>query len=206
MYVVDIATLAPMTFEQAQAQENAEETGLTLGFSVEGLNGTRYALLTVGDMPLVDQRYYSVQLGPVIEDAGQYFAEWEIMIADLPIEQMAQNKLDDLGAACETDIMSGFYSSALGSTHRYSSDRDSQTNIQWNMFPAMNGEPVSHICYDADNVRAEREHTAEQFIQVGRDFGNHLWPKLRMYGEKRQAVADALAAGDKGALALISWD
>lgn len=211
-YVVEISTLTPMTYEQAQQRENQMEietdggivigSGLTLGFSEEGLEGTRWAMIDTGDMPILEPIYYKLELGPVTEIDGKYRAEWIPLPSDFPIEKIAEKKLADMQAECSKDIEAGFYSSALGAPHRYSSDRDSQTNMQWNLFAAMVGESVSHICYDAEGVRAEREHTAEQMIHVSRDFGGHIWPKLRKYGEIRAQIESAT---DKAALIAISW-
>lgn len=201
-YVVNRETLDVFTFEQAQAVENNEETGLTLGFSEPGLDGTRWAILNTGDMPLVDQRYYKTEIGEVAEAGGAYSAEWETLPCDLSIESIKASKMDEVSAACAAEIESGFDSLALGARHRYSSDRDSQTNMQWNMFAAMVGEDIGHICYDADGVRAERLHTAAQMIQVSRDFGAHIWPKLRKYSEKREAIE---SAETKEAVLAISW-
>lgn len=208
-YVVEIATLAPMTHEQAQAHSNENphtidgvEFTLTLAFSEAGLAGTRYAMLDTGDMPLVDPRFYKLDLGPVDVSDGVYSAAWVQSPCDLPIETIAESKLNDMRAECEAAIEAGFYSSALGAPHRYSSDRDSQTNMQWNLFAATNGESVPHICYDAEGVRAERLHTAEQMVQVSRDFGNHIWPKLRHYNDLRAAIS---SEQNKADLVAISW-
>lgn len=204
-YVVDRETLEVFTFEQAQALENAEQTGLVLGFSEPGLEGTRWAMLDTGDMPLVDSRYYKLELSPVTEDGGKYSASWVQLPCDRNIDDMADDKLNDMRAECSRHIESGFFSSALGSQHKYSSDRDSQTNLQWNALAALTGQTVNHICYDVDGVRAEREHTAEQITQVCNDFGGHLWPKLRRFSDLRAQIESARVAGDKEALIAISW-
>lgn len=201
-YVVVIETLDPITYEQAQARENAGNTGRNLAFNVEGLIDTPYAMLDTGDMPLVDPRYYKLELSPVTESGGKYSATWLTLPSDLPIEKIAEEKLADMQRECSIDIEAGFISSALGEQHRYSSDRDSQTNMQWDLFAAMAGESVPHICYDGAGVRAERMHTAEQMIQVSRDFGGHIWPKRRKYGEIRAQIESAT---DKAALIAISW-
>lgn len=211
-YVVNKETMQPMTFEEAQAHSNANphsidgvEFVLTLSFTDEGLQGTRYALLDTGDMPLLDPAYYKQELSAVTESGGKYSAAWVPSPSDLPIEEIAEKKLDEIRAECGAAIESGFYSSALGDQHFYSSDRDSQTNTQWNLFAAMVGESVNHICYDSDGVRAAREHTAAQMIQVSRDFGGHIWPKLNRFNDKRSEINAAVDANDKAALIAISW-
>ena len=69
-YVVNTETLEPMTYEQAQAHSNENphqvdgvgDVVYVLSFTREGLDGTRYALLDTGDMPMVDPRYYKTGL------------------------------------------------------------------------------------------------------------------------------------------------
>lgn len=204
-YVVNRETLGVFTFEQAQALENAERTGLVLGFSDPGLEGTRWAMLDTGDMPLVDSRYYKLELSPVSVSEGKYSASWVQLPCDRNIDDMAADKLNDMRAECSNYIEAGFYSSALGSQHRYSSDRDAQTNMNTNGLAVLDGRDVMQYCYDGGGVRAKRPHTTAQFKQVCHDFGEHIWPKLDRFAAIREDIESARVAGDKEALIAISW-
>lgn len=116
-YVVQLATMQPLTFEQAQHIENTMEietdegvvigSGLTLAFNDAGLEGSRYAMLYTGDMPLVDARYYALELSPVSVSDGKHSASWVTAPCDRNIDDMAADKLDDMRAECSRNIESG---------------------------------------------------------------------------------------------------
>lgn len=213
-YVVNRETLEPMTYEQAQAHSNENphhvdgvgDVVYTLSFTLEGLEGTRYAMLDTGDMPLVDPRYQKTELGAVVNNDGEYSAPWLTLPADRPIEQIAEDKLNDMRAACEAQITGdGFYSSALGEPHKYSSDRDAQSNLTLNVMKSAEGASVNHFCYTESGERIKEIHTPEQIRQVAVDLEGHVWPKLDRCQAKREEIAAALAANDKEALIAISW-
>ncbi|MDO6395425.1 hypothetical protein Q4554_15210 [Leptospira santarosai] len=68
-----------------------------------------------------------------------------------------------VNSICESKIISGFVSSALGAPHFYSSDRDDQLNL--GDLVLLNA-PVLYKCADEAGVRKYRNHTAEQIKQV----------------------------------------
>lgn len=213
-YVVNKETMQPMTYEQAQEHSNANphiidgvEFVLTLAFSEEGLQGTRYAMLDTGDMPILEPIYYKLELSSVAENDGKYSATWVPLPSDFPIEKISEKKLADMRAACEEAIVGdGFHSSALGTQHKYSSDRDAQSNLTFNvMKAAMLDVDVYHHCYTASGERIKALHTPAQIQQVAADLEGHMWPKFDRCQAKREEINEAVAANDKVALIEISW-
>jgi len=79
-------------------------------------------------------------------------------------------KLAMINQLVSNKIIGGFESSALGSVHRYSSDREDQLNISGSVQLSQLGHSPFHYCYDAQSVRKKLSHTPEQMIQVGLDF------------------------------------
>ncbi|UOG61420.1 hypothetical protein [Leptospira noguchii] len=68
-----------------------------------------------------------------------------------------------VNSICESKIISGFVSSALGTPHFYNSDRDDQLNLLG--LVSLNTS-VLHKCTDEDGVEEERKHTFDQIKQV----------------------------------------
>ncbi|UPY80449.1 hypothetical protein FH581_020385 [Leptospira weilii] len=71
-----------------------------------------------------------------------------------------------VNSICESKIIAGFTSSALGAPHFYSSDRDDQLNLVG--LGSLNSS-VSYKCTDQNGVKEYRNHTSEQIKQVLND-------------------------------------
>jgi hypothetical protein len=85
----------------------------------------------------------------------------------LTLEQMRQGRLDGLELEYEHCVTSGFISAALGSDHKYKSDRLSQI---WLVGAVMAQQDRMYECTNlATNVTARVLHTALQLQQVLRD-------------------------------------
>lgn len=108
-----------------------------------------------------------------------------------PIDRVKTEKLVELSQACETAIISGFESSALGTAHTYQSDRDDQLNLV--------GMVTANVddyfkCFDG-NTWDYRLHTASQLHQVlidGKDQKlAHLQRFATLKGQLDLAVSEA---------------
>lgn len=96
-------------------------------------------------------------------------------------------KIAEINAACESAIVSGFTSDALGSTHTYRSRRDDQINL---MGAAQSGAATKFKCADSSGVWALRDHTAAQIKQV---FADGVARKLALI-EQSNALTDQVDA------------
>ncbi|EKO51318.1 hypothetical protein LEP1GSC132_4456 [Leptospira kirschneri str. 200803703] len=92
----------------------------------------------------------------------QIYAETEGWIVDLIQKKDSLIKL--VNSICESKIIAGFVSNALGASHFYSSDRDDQLNLVG--LVSLN-IPVLYKCTDKDGGAKEyRNHSANQIKQV----------------------------------------
>ncbi|WP_017863769.1 hypothetical protein [Leptospira santarosai] len=91
----------------------------------------------------------------------QIFTEIEGWVID--VIQKKDSLIRLVNSICEQKIVSGFASTALGTPHFYSSDRDDQLNLR---DLVLLGAPVLYKCADRDGVRKYRNHTAEQIKRV----------------------------------------
>ncbi|MBW0433856.1 hypothetical protein HGB47_09525 [Leptospira yasudae] len=88
-------------------------------------------------------------------------AGWSI---DLPLWK--EDLLRSVDRICETKIISGFASSALGESHRYGSDRDDQLNL---IGSVSIGDSVLYKCEDMNGVKEYKMHSSAQIKQVLND-------------------------------------
>ncbi|WP_061244850.1 hypothetical protein [Leptospira noguchii] len=91
----------------------------------------------------------------------QVYTETNGWIVD--IDQKRDSLIKLVNSICESKIISGFVSSALGTPHFYNSDRDDQLNLVG--LVSLN-IPVLYKCTDEDGVKEYRNHSANQIKQV----------------------------------------
>ncbi|EMM99098.1 hypothetical protein LEP1GSC021_1650 [Leptospira noguchii str. 1993005606] len=91
----------------------------------------------------------------------QVYTETNGWIVD--IDQKRDSLIKLVNSICESKIISGFVSSALGTPHFYNSDRDDQLNLVG--LVSLNTS-VLHKCTDEDGTKEERKHTFDQIKQV----------------------------------------
>ena len=84
-----------------------------------------------------------------------------------------------INVACRTEIVSGFDSDALGTTHTYPSKEEDQTNLMATFVLAKElnaSKPFK--CWDAAGVADYRVHTVAELHQVGQDAELHKMTAL----------------------------
>ncbi|EMO69809.1 hypothetical protein LEP1GSC120_3254 [Leptospira santarosai str. 200702252] len=91
----------------------------------------------------------------------QLYTETDGWIVDVVRKKDSLTNL--VNSICESKIISGFVSSALGAPHLYSSDRDDQLNL--GDLVLLNAS-VLYKCADTDGVKGYRNHSANQIKQV----------------------------------------
>lgn len=107
-----------------------------------------------------------------------------------------------VNSACVAAITGGFWSSALGAPHQYSSELDDQLNLTGVI---LRGFDSPYACRDEQGQKEFRPHTFGQLRQVGDDFTDYKLQLLQRANELKQRLDDALAAGDLVALEAITW-
>lgn len=125
-------------------------------------------------------------------------AQWRY---DLP--KVHEATTNEINRACELTITSGFWSSALGPLHSYSSQMDDQLNLTG---VVLRGVDSLYACRDEQGVKAFRQHTAAQIRQVGDDFTLFKLTLLQKANTLKQQLDQALAESDLNALQAVSWD
>lgn len=137
----------------------------------------------------------NVQPGWVLIN-GQLKASSELL------PQLHQQKVQEVERACEAVIIAGFWSSALGMPHAYSSEIHDQLNLNGAILSDQN---MPYPCRNEDGTRAFLPHTHAQLDEVGRDLSVYKL-KLLQYGHLlKQRLDEALAAGDQSALEAVTW-
>ena len=119
-----------------------------------------------------------------------------------PLIARHADKVREINEACEMAITGGFWSSALGTLHNYSSQLDDQLNLTG---AVLNGQPCPYACRDEQGVKAFRPHTTEQLRQVGNDFTLYKLGLLQLAGALKEQSDRALEAGDVVALERVVW-
>lgn len=109
------------------------------------------------------------------------------------------SKIEEINMACESAIVGGFQSSAIGTAHTYDSGRDDQLNI---VGAANAGIDMPYTCTDSNGVKAEVLHTAAQLKQVYLDGINFKHAQLT---KARTLKAQVDAAKTQAALDKIVW-
>ncbi|TGK36215.1 hypothetical protein EHQ12_04025 [Leptospira gomenensis] len=84
----------------------------------------------------------------------------------IDLDQAREYLIRSVDAICESKIVSGFFSSALGAYHFYGSDRDDQLNL---IGAASLRDSVLFKCTDQNGAKAYRLHSETQIGQVLHD-------------------------------------
>lgn len=108
-----------------------------------------------------------------------------------------------VNAACEAAITGGFWSSALGAPHQYSSQLDDQLNLTGVILAGLD---TLYACRDQAGAKEFRAHTAEQIRKVGDDFTVFKLQPLQRANALKQRLDQALASGDLVALEAVTWE
>ncbi len=206
MYVFHKPTGSIVSWDAARADALAK-TGAILAFSDEGLSGSDYEMIDFPVQPAFDPRYFAVEpVNPVVVN-GRRCASWELVPASDDISHIEKLKIQDIDEAHDNVMKYGFYSSAIGSPHRYACDLDSKTSLIGNLLAATHGKVIRHVCYSAaTGERVKAIHQPEQMTQVGLDMQAFIWEKLDKQITLKDLIADCVASNDMEALLSIHWD
>ncbi|MDI7200114.1 hypothetical protein QMM85_08500 [Leptospira santarosai] len=109
-----------------------------------------------GNEPLKDEK------GSLL--SHQIYTDADGWIVD--VDQKKDSLIKLVNSICESKIVSGFASAALGASHFYSSDRDDQLNLVG--LVSLNAS-VLYKCTDKNGIKEYRNHTTDQIKQVLND-------------------------------------
>ena len=169
--------------------------------SYQGL--TAYSTTT--GTPLVLERPGELPAGYTLSvpSLGQVWrsGEW---VDDIPATLVRRHaeQYQAVNAACEALITGGFWSSALGEPHRYSSQLDDQLNLTG---AVLRGLDMPYACSDEKGHKEFRPHSAQQLHQVADEFTLFKLEHLQRAHALKQGLDRALNAGDLQALESVSW-
>lgn len=114
------------------------------------------------------------------------------------LDAYKEKKIQDLDNSCESEILAGFESSALGTPHFYQSSRDDQMNL---IGLVATGDDDLFKCDDYTSI-AYRLHTAAQLKQVIVD-GKNI--KLTILTKFNTLKGQVLAATTQAEIDAIVW-
>ncbi|EMJ91271.1 hypothetical protein [Leptospira alstonii] len=106
----------------------------------------------------------------------------------IDLDRKKESILRSLPSICESKIVSGFFSSALGAPHFYGSDREDQINLIGSV--SLNAS-VPYKCVDPNGIKEYRIHSAEQIKQVLNDGAVRKVFLLQRVGELKTLLQEA---------------
>jgi hypothetical protein len=123
------------------------------------------------------------------------------------LDRQRAEKVSALSAACNTQIVVGFTSSALGAAHSYPANPLDQNNLSGSVLASiLPGNAVDWTtpfwCADAAGAWSFAPHTTAQIQQVGRDSKAALLAALSKNDTLAKQVA---AATDKAGIDAVIW-
>ncbi|MBL0387935.1 DUF4376 domain-containing protein [Tumebacillus sp. ITR2] len=118
------------------------------------------------------------------------------------LEDIKGAKIAELNAACNTGILAGFRSSALGEPHSYDFDAEAQSNLT-GMLSVMNADPtIVETIWKTTDV-GPLPHTREQFVTLCRDGLDHKNKLIARYWAIKASVE---AATSEEEVLAIQWE
>ncbi|MDH2080315.1 phage tail protein [Pseudomonas atacamensis] len=138
----------------------------------------------------------------LVPGAHQIWREGQ-WVDDIPTVLVTRHaaKTLQVNQACETQILSGFTSKALGAPHAYQSGLYDQINLVSAIGPA----DVVYPCRDDEGIKAYRAHTPQQLRQVLDDFTTLKLQQLQKAHALKQRLDQALSADDIDAIEAVTW-
>ncbi|NQX66816.1 hypothetical protein HQN90_11845 [Paenibacillus alba] len=132
----------------------------------------------------------------------QLQSAWEAMqpTPEQVLSQSKQSKTEELNSKCNTTILSGFKSKALGTEHAYDFDYEAQTNLN-----SMLNAIAAHIAADPIPLKASgmlQPHSFEQFKNLYADGLAHKNANISKYWELKAALS---AANTEEEVTSIIW-
>jgi hypothetical protein len=127
--------------------------------------------------------------------------EWVDDIAAI-LAALFEQKMLEVNDACNRYIEGGFTSNALGEPHRYSSQMDDQINLTGMV---LSGLDASYACFDANQVKVFRPHTAAQLHLVSQDLVRFKQAALQHADNLKKDLATALNDKKLKVMKSIKW-
>ncbi|CAJ0704794.1 hypothetical protein LMG19089_03683 [Ralstonia edaphis] len=123
------------------------------------------------------------------------------------LEQAKAEQTDVVSSACQTTILAGFSSSALGSAHTYPAQLVDQQNLSASVLASVmpglsSGWTTPFWCADSNGNWSYADHTAAQIQRVGQDGKAAI---LAAIEKKVGLVAQINAATSVSAVQAITW-
>lgn len=137
-----------------------------------------------------------------LNDEGQPIAVEARISTEELLSRRYQVKIEEINKVCEELIFEGFESDALGEAHFYSSTLEDQLNLTGAI---QRGAALSFPCWDAEGIKAFRDHNIEQLQQVGDDFTDFKMQLLQRAHQLKGELDSLLAAGDLDGIEAIAW-
>lgn len=128
---------------------------------------------------------------------GQWVDDIPAIVVKLHAEKVAA-----VNDGCQSTIIGGFQSAALGTVHRYASPLDDQVNL---LGMVLCNADCDYPCYDGAGIKEFRLHTAEQLSQVGDDLARFKQACLKQANTLKLALDEARKTKDVSALQAITW-
>ncbi|UKS24876.1 XkdW family protein [Paenibacillus sp. HWE-109] len=132
----------------------------------------------------------------------QLQSAWEAMqpTPEQVLSQSKQSKTEELNSKCNTTILSGFKSNALGTEHTYDFDYEAQTNLNSTLNAIAAGIATEPILWKASGM--PQPHSFEQFKALNADGLAHKNANISKYWELKTALSEAKTEEE---ISSITW-
>lgn len=120
-----------------------------------------------------------------------------------------EQKIEILSEQAKQEIISGFESNALGTTHVYDSNLEDQVNLIGSIISVANSideqaaDGTWYACRDDQNLKSYKWHTASEIVQVGQDAKRHKFNVLQYFNDLKTQISNALT---KEEVDSFTWD
>ncbi|WP_152219718.1 phage tail protein [Pseudomonas sp. SCB32] len=156
--------------------------------------------------PMKIERLGALPTGYTLEVPGPHQV-WKDghWVDDIPavVERRYGEQVATVDTACSSAIVAGFWSSALGEPHQYSTQLDDQVNLTGMI---LRGVDCTYACRDVDGIKAFHPHTAAQLRTVGDEFAVFKLKCLQQALVLKERLAEARAAADLAAIERVTWE
>ncbi len=131
-----------------------------------------YKLTANGVIRLSDNAFI---FGPDLNNADwvayvNWLAAGNAVEPEFTLQQIKDQKKDKINRDCNTEIIGGFVSSAVGTPHLYDSDIEDQINLIASFIASQSLSQVPYRCTDvATNIKDWVIHTSQQMQQLYSD-------------------------------------
>jgi len=123
------------------------------------------------------------------------------------IDEIKQNKINELSQKCNETIVNGFYSDADGIRKLYDFELENQVNLSTKAYQLqiakLAGQPITTVSYYAKGESCH-DYTADQFLKLAQD--GESWKTINIQKYKDSLKSKVMACTTADQVKAITWE